>query len=445
MNADPPELARRTLALAGTDPVQVTVTAISTATRCFTATGRDDPVVTEALEVHVLVLRGGHPGTAVTRGTGESELLAALEQAASAAASAATAGAPGPHPGLPAPRPIRAHAGYDPATARHEAGAAETAIATVVAAAPGLAVEGTWTTRAAETAIASTAGVELRDRVTRAVLDVTLRDPHTDGTGAACAAAARAGELDAADVVARALLLLLPGEPTGVEAGTVPVVLGPEAVAAVLTVLARTAFDGLAHAEGRGTLAGRLGTRVAASAINLADAPRFARTLPAAFDLDGVPKAPVPLIQDGVAHRVVHDVRSAARAGGAAASTGHATAPGGAGDGPRPEHLVLSGGGAADVAELCAPVARGLYVSRLWYDSAIAPDGLVATARGSLRIERGRPAGPVAGVRLAADPLAVLRGTEALTRAQWLVPQGARASVVTPGLRTTGLMALEPA
>lgn len=139
----------------------------------------------------------------------------------------------------------------------------------------------------------------------------------------------------------------------------------------------------------------------------------------------------MPLIQDGVAHRVVHDVRSAARAGGAAASTGHATAPGGAGDGPRPEHLVLSGGGAADVAELCAPVARGLYVSRLWYDSAIAHDELVATARGSLRIERGRPVGPVAGVRLAADPLAVLRGTEALTMAQWLVPRGARASVVT--------------
>lgn len=103
----------------------------------------------------------------------------------------------------------------------------------------------------------------------------------------------------------------------------------------------------------------------------------------------------MPLIQDGVAHRVMHELRSAARAGGAAASTGHATAPGGAADGPRPEHLVLIGGGAADLAEIWAPVARGLYVSHLGYESEIASGGTpVAIARGTVRIDGGHPAGP---------------------------------------------------
>ena len=77
----------------------------------------------------------------------------------------------------------------------------------------------------------------------------------------------------------------------------------------------------------------------------------------------------MPLIQDGVAHRVVHDLRSAALAG--ARSTGHALAPGGDPEGPRPTNLVLVGGGAADEEELCAPVERGIYVTRLWYANLV--------------------------------------------------------------------------
>ena len=111
--------------------------------------------------------------------------------------------------------------------------------------------------------------------------------------------------------------------------------LEPDAVGALLDFLGGLAFNGLAHAEGRGALVGRLGTRVAAPTINLADSPRFARTLPRAFDAEGVPKAPLPLIQDGVAHAVVHDTRSAARAG--TTSTGHALAPGGSAYGPAPD------------------------------------------------------------------------------------------------------------
>ena len=79
--------------------------------------------------------------------------------------------------------------------------------------------------------------------------------------------------------------------------------LEPDAVGALLEFLGGLAFNGLAHAEGRGALAGRLGTRVAAPAINLPATRRAPRgTLPRAFDLEGVPKAPLPLIQDGVAH-----------------------------------------------------------------------------------------------------------------------------------------------
>jgi predicted Zn-dependent protease len=204
----------------------------------------------------------------------------------------------------------------------------------------------------------------------------------------------------------------------------------------LLDLLGRTAFDGRAHAEGRGPLAGRLGTRVTASAINLADTPRFPRTLPRLFDAEGVPKAPIPLIQDGVAHRVVHDLASAAAAG--TAPTGHATA----GGGPRPHNLVLIGGGAQDEAELLGPVDRGVLVPTLEHARVVeAGSGLVeALAPVPLAIQDGRVGGPLAPLRLTDEPLRLLAATEALGAAQELTlvedPGDLPRGVVCPGLRT---------
>src|SRR6185369_16277642 len=155
------------------------------------------------------------------------------------------------------------------------------------------------------------------DRVTDAYMKVMCRDAR-GRTGWAARTAVGAGALDGAAIAGAAAAKVSPDEPATLAPGAYPVVLDAEAVGGLLEMLAGLAFNGLAHAEGRGALDGRLGTRVAASAINLSDSPRFTRTLPRAFDFEGTPKAPIPLIQDGVAHRVVHDTRSAALAGGGA-------------------------------------------------------------------------------------------------------------------------------
>ena len=163
------------------------------------------------------------------------------------------------------------------------------------------------------------------------------------------------------------------------------------AVSELLWVLSRVAFNGMVHAEGRGALSGKLGARVAAPAINISDSPRYPGTLPRAFDAEGVPKASLPLIQDGVAHAVAHDTRSAAIAG--TQSTGHALAPGGAVRGPIPTNLVLLGGGEGDEAALCAGVERGIYVTRLWYTNPVRTEDSLFTAvtrDGTFLIEDGR-------------------------------------------------------
>ena len=143
------------------------------------------------------------------------------------------------------------------------------------------------------------------------------------------AAAVDAGELDPAALGAEAdSLLVTDPATTDIGPGEYPVVLGAWAVAEVLR-RAALAFGGPQSPH-----AGRLGSQVAAPAVNLSESPRFAATLPRSYDAQGVPRQPLPLIQDGIAHRFVGP------------DTGHAQAPGGVG-GFFPEHLVLVGGGAA--------------------------------------------------------------------------------------------------
>jgi PmbA protein len=405
--------------------------------------------------VHLLAVRDGHVGGATTNVSTDDALRATAQRAMAAAEAAArAAGGRGDHPGLPQPPEsgYRQHDGYDLTTARLDPapGGAALAAAFGVAAEHDLEAFGVHTTGAVETAIASSTGVHAVDRVTDAYMKVMLRRPSDARTGQAAQAAVDAGAIDG-EAIARAAagkVVRATGETARLEPGAYPVVLDAEAVGGLLEMLAGLAFNGLAHAEGRGALDGRLGTRVAASAINLSDSPRFARTYPRAFDFEGVPKAPIPLIQDGVAHRVVHDTRSAAVAGGGAVSTGHAIAPGGAASGPHPTNLVLVGGGAQDVGELARPIERGLYVTRLWYLNVVHPKQTLVTGTtrdGTFLIEDGRITRPLRDVRFTDSILRILAATEALTMASRLTSEaeyyGRRFALgtVAPALRAGGL------
>jgi predicted Zn-dependent protease len=443
------ELAGRALALADGcgDDVQVTVTAERSLMTRFARSAATQATAVDDVSVQVLVLRDGHAASADTNRL-DDDALRATARRADAVARAAAAGGPGGHPGVPGPTTPRAHAGHDPDTARLDPARAGDALraAFAVAAEHGVEAFGAWTAGEVRTAIASTGGVAVADRVTDAFMKVLARDAR-GRSGYAAGADTRAAGLDAEALARRAAGKVVAAEPLTLQPGEYPVVLEAEAVGELLEFAGMLAFNGLAHAEGRGALSGRLGTRVAASAINLADSPRFARTLPRAFDAEGVPKAPVPLIQDGVAHAVVHDRRSAARAGAGARSTGHATEPGGSPWGPAPTNLVLIGGGAADAAALARPIERGLYVTRLWYVNAVREKEALLTGMtrdGTFLIEDGEITRPVRDVRFTDSVLRILAHTEALTGEQRLVSQGEfygrrfATGVVCPALRAQG-------
>ena len=451
MNAESPvEVAERALGHT-TGEAQATVVRERSLLSRFARSRPTQATQVDDTTVSILRVHDGHLGSADTNDLSDDGLRDVAARAdAGARAAAAAAGGRGEYPGLPAVADAapRAHDGFDAATAQLDPAAAGAALAAAFAgcAERGLEAFGVWTAGAVETAIASSAGVRASEEVTDAYMKVIAR-AESGRSGWDADAAVAAGALDPAAIAARAAAKVTDEEPVELEPGEYPVVLAADAVAELLDFLGFLAFNGLAHAEGRGALEGRLGTRVAPPAINLSDSPRFARTLPRAFDFEGVPKAPLPLIQDGVAHRVVHDTLSAARAGDGARSTGHATAPGGSSFGPHPTNLVLIGGGAAGEEELSATIERGLYVTRFWYVNVVHEKQTLLTGMtrdGTFLIEDGRIARPLRDVRFTDSVLRILSATEALTAAQRLVAEadfyGRRfaSGVVCPALRADG-------
>ena len=445
------EVAERALVAAGQGEVMVTVTQERSLTMRFARSSPTQSTSVDDVTVEVAALRDGHVGRSTTNGT-EPEALQRCARAAvlSAEVAASQAGA-GDFPGFAPPAPVRQHDGHDPETAALDPGLGGQAMGEAFAVAGETRTEasGMWTAAEMRIAIASSTGMLLTDAVTDAFVKVVAFEPGgRSGYGAQSAVSAQS--LDAGQVARRAARKAVTGEVGSLPSGEYPVVMEPPAVHELLGVLAWTAFNGLAHAEDRGALAGKLGTRVVSPAVNISDSPRYASTLPRAFDAEGVPKTPLPLIQDGVAHRVVHDIRSAAMARGA--STGHALAAGGAPDGPLPTNLVMIGGGAEDEEELCAPIERGIYVTRLWYTNVVRPRESLFTAvtrDGTFLIEDGVVTRPLADMRATDSALGILGRLEALGARSVLVSDGelygrrfATGSVCPPvrvgGVRFTG-------
>jgi predicted Zn-dependent protease len=377
--------------------------------------------------IEIAVPFRGHVGRAATNAVDDAALAECGERARLAAQAASVSGE-GEFPGFGEPQDlVAARDAFDPVTADLDpaSGAAALEEAFSVAEEQGVETHGIWTVAEQEQAWATAGEAGSSERRTDAFMKVICIAP-SGRSGYASASSVQAGDMDARALAGRAALkALATGEPAELPPGEYPVVFEPQAVGWLCDLLAGCAFNGLAHAEGRGALDGKIGKTVAGPAINLADSPAHPRTLPRSFDAEGTPKAPIALIQDGVAKGVAHDIRSAALAG--ATTTGHALAPGGDASGPHPTNLVLAGGGAGDESELCAPIERGIYVTRLWYANVVRPKETLITAvtrDGTFLIENGRVTRPLRDLRVTDSVLRILSGTSALSRDQTLTSDG---------------------
>ena len=438
------ELAERAVESTGPDAFALVTYERSLMLR-FAANAPTQSTAIDDLTVEIAVPFRGHVGRAATNGVDDDSLARCGERAREAARAAAAA-RDGRFPGFDPSGSPPADAS-DAATAGLDAAAGSSALRETfeVAGRHGVEAHGIWTVAEQEQSWAF-AGDTCSERCSDAFMKVICIAP-SGRSGYASQASVAVGDIDARSLAERAVAKAMhAGEVAELPPGDYTVVFEPQATGWLLDLLAGSAFNGLAHTEGRGALDGRLGTKVAAPAINLADSPTSRRTLPRTFDAEGTRKSPLPLIQDGVAHAVTHDLRSAELAG--AASTGHALAPGGAPGGPHPTNLVLAGGGAADETALSRGVERGVYVTRLWYANVVRPKETLITAvtrDGTFLIESGEVTRPLRDLRLTDSVLRILSRTQALTREQKLTADGEfygrrfASGVVCPALLADGV------
>jgi PmbA protein len=418
-------LAQRALACLHGDEAQATVTHERSLFSRFARSAATQATAIDDMTVELLCVLDGHTGSASTNQLDDAGLADTARRARAAAVAGARSGRPGAYPGLPrpSPAPCATHDVYDAATAVLDPADAGSALEDAFAGCGGRGTEafGIWTAGEVLTAIASSTGVALADAVTDASMTIIARD-QSGRSGYATASSSACGAIDAAALSAAAATRVSRTKPATLRPGEYDVVLDHPAVGTLLEFLGSLAFNGLAHAEQRGALCGSIGERVAAQCVNLLDSTGVEGTLPRAFDAEGVPKRPLALIGNGIAHAVVHDTRSAAVSG--TSSTGHALSPGGSLDGPEPRNLVLSGGDAATLEELCAPIERGLLVTRLWYVNTVDPHHALLTGMtrdGTFLIEDGRISRPLRDVRFTDSALRVLAATEQMTSRQQLV------------------------
>ncbi|MEV8513947.1 metallopeptidase TldD-related protein [Dactylosporangium sp. NPDC051484] len=352
-------------------------------------------------------------------------------------------------PGLASPAPLASAGNLDEATAAASPDERAARVRAFVDQAGGLDTAGYCRTSTTRVVYANSAGQHLSASKTSAAMDGIVRTPTSDGL--ARLAAVRLADIDGAVLGARAAAKARAGaDPVELPPGRYEVVLEPAAVADVLQFLAMYGFNAKMVLDRQSFL--RVGEAQFDPAVTLVEDASQPDATAIPFDVEGTPRKRVVLVDGGLSAAVVHDRRTAARAGGGAESTGHAI-PGGASfgaiasslrlmpaEGPEPVEV---DGPAADssVTALVAGVERGLLVTDNHYTRVLDPRTLVVTGltrNGVWLIEDGVITTPVRNFRFtqsyaqALGPGAVLGvGTRAVEQpGPW-----AESGFVAPALR----------
>ena len=408
------DLAERAVKAAEGDEADVSVHVESSGFARFAASAVHQPTLISDETVTLRVVRDGRVGCATTNRTDDEGLAAAARHAAAAADSSPVDPS---FAGLQEPAPVPAVEGYDEATASQSPEEQADGAAEAIAAAPGLGLYGYYTSGATEIAVASTAG----QAVSQAMTDVSILAlaASDDSSGYAEATSWRASDLDPAAVAREAAEKAARTRGAQeIEPQTFRAVLEPYAISELLFYFAFTSLNALALLEGRSYLSGRLGEKLFDESFTLRDDGLDPHNYPKAFDLEGIPKQPVLMVEEGVARDVVWDRRTAKQAGDGHVSTGHALAPPAQAFGPIPLNLSMAGGAAASVDELAELVGDGIYVTRLHYLGVVDPrEGIITgmTRDGTFRVEGGKVTTPVVNLRFTTSFPALVAGLLGLT------------------------------
>jgi PmbA protein len=386
--------------------------------------------VRQEARVYVRVVVGDRWATATTNQLDERHLRVAID----GAIAAAKVSPPDPDfPGLAVPEEVgrpEPLLRFDQAVAACDPEERASRVRDVLKAVGHHNSAGYIETLASAMTIVSTTGVDWSDAYTRCATQCLVDTGNGTGWGESYSHAL--GDVDAVAAARTAAAKAeASGGPTDAPPGTYEVVLEASAVATMLEYLSWVGFGAKSMIEGESFFSERRGLRVAIPAVTVLDDMSDARSIGIGFDLDGVPKQTVSVIDGGQANQPVTDLRTARQLG--MTSTGHST--GSVEFGPYAANVVMEDGDRS-LEALIGAVSDGILITRFHYVNVLhRPDTLLTgmTRDGTFRIRNGEVAEPVNNFRFAQSALGALAAVQGIGNDARVFSE-AYGSVVAPSL-----------
>jgi PmbA protein len=418
----------------GADAVEVLVSGSESGVTRFAGSEIIQNTVQHEVQAYVRTVYGDRVAVARTNQLDREHLSAAADQAL----QAAKASPPDTEfPGLPRPEEVGRAQGvlrWDEATANASPAVRAKAVNEILRATGDGSAAGVYETSAHTYGVFSSTGIDCFDAFTRCV--TTCLVDVGGGTGWGEMSSHR---IDAVDVGSAALAAVdkATRSRSAVDAapGIYEVVLEPAAVAMLVDYLAYMGFGAKQVIEGESFLSSRAGQKVASDAITIADDVFHDLSVGIGFDLEGVPRRRVEVIQRGRGAEPVSDLRTAQKLG--TPPTGHSS--GSNEFGPYAFNPVFAGGDST-LEELIGGISVGFLVTRFHYVNILDRPATMLTGMtrdGTFRINNGELAGPVHNFRFAQNVLEALESVDGIGSelAAFAPEYGSFGSTVAPAVR----------
>jgi predicted Zn-dependent protease len=226
----------------------------------------------------------------------------------------------------------------------------------------GLTAAGSFSTGYSEIAAVNTNGVACYQPLSSAYLNLIVMGENSSGF--ADQLSREVGQIDFEGLSEAAIKKCADSkDPKQVEPGEYQVILEPSALAALVEWMNYIGFGSKSFQEETSFLSNRIGQKIMGDNVTMYDDGMDRSGIAFPFDLEGVPKQKVMLIEEGVARGVVYDSIYANKED--KKSTGHALTPDSS-DGPYALNIFIQGGDSS-VEEMIGSTEKGILVTRFHY------------------------------------------------------------------------------
>lgn len=421
------------LELDGADAVEVVVTASTIGMTRYALSQIIQNTVRNESRAYVRVVVNDQVAISSTTRLSPDNLLTAGQRAL----EAARASRPDPDfPGLPDPSAVgRAEPIYrwDEATAAKTPADRAARVKEILAASESTNAAGIFETSAHAYAVVSSVGMDCFDAFTRCVTTCLVDNGNATGWGDGSSHSFADVNVEA--IAKRAADKAERGRGAkDAEPGVYEVILEPAAVGTMLDYLSYVGMGAKAVIDGESFLSTKTGEKVGTDAITVTDDVFHPESVGLGFDLEGVPKKRVAVIDQGTAKQPVTDYRTARKLG--IEPTGHYS--GSTEFGPYASNPVLEPGDRT-LEEMIGAIDDGFLVTRFHYVNVLDRPGTLLTGMtrdGTFRIRGGEIAEAVHNFRFAQSVLDAFAATKGVGRAvEAFAPEyGSFGSAVAPAL-----------